>query len=124
MTISKTESNQEEISLCFQAAIDKLDKVDAEAEKEKRQIVRDLAKDLEGKIPMNGICNEIVHQLRGKKVSERTIRNCLDEKYKENYRVKNARKQKRKCHENTEDLAALMPLNDGNIDRQEKKIVI
>ena len=46
------------------------------------------------------------------------IRNCLDAKYKEKHRAENARKQKR--HEDTEDLAALVPLND----RQEKVVVI
>ncbi|MGB6533811.1 MAG: hypothetical protein WBF33_37490, partial [Candidatus Nitrosopolaris sp.] len=93
--------------MCFQAAIEKLDSVDANAEKEKTQIVKDLAKDLEGKIPTDSICNEIVHQLHGK-VSPRLIRVSLDEKYKEKRRVENARKQKR--HENTKDLAAPVPL--------------
>jgi hypothetical protein len=116
MTISQPKSNEEEISLRVQVAIEKLDKVDADAEKEKRQIVQDLAKDLEGKIPTNRIANEIVHQLHGKKISPRTIRNCLDEKYKENYRVENARKQKRK--ESTEDLAALMPLEQEKAKQQ------
>jgi hypothetical protein len=101
-----SKSNEEAISLCFQTAIEKLEKVDADAEKEKTQIVLELAASLEGKIPTNSICNEIVHQLR-KKVHERTIRNCLDEKYKEKHRVENARKQKRKRHE---DLAASVPL--------------
>ena len=118
MTISQPKSNEEEISLRFQAAIEKLDRVEADAEKEKTQIVQDLAKDLEGKIATDAICNEIVHQLHGKKISPRTIRKCLDEKYKEKHRVENARKQKR--HENTVDLAASVPLND----RQEKVVVI
>jgi hypothetical protein len=121
MTISQREANEQEISLCFQAAIEKLKKVDAYAKKEKTQIVQDLAKNLEGKIPTDRIANEIVHQLHGK-ASPRLIRRCLDVKYKEKRRVENALKQKR--HENTEDLAASVPLNDGNIDRQEKKIVI
>ena len=76
-----------------------------------------MAKNLEGKIPTDRIANEIVHQLHGK-VSERLIHRCLDEKYKETHRVKNPRKQKR--HEDTEDLAAPVPLND----RQEKVVVI
>jgi len=99
MTISESKSN-EEISSCFQTARQKLDKVDADTKEKKTQIVKDLAKDLEGKIRTDSICNEIVHQLRGK-VSERLIRSCLDEKYKETHRVENARKQK-----NTKDLAA------------------
>ena len=115
-------SNEEEVSLCFQAAMEKLDNVDADAKKQKRQIVQDLAKDLKGKIPTERIASEIVHQLRGK-VSERLIHDCLDEEYKEKHRVNNARKQKRK-HQSTEDLAALVPLKEGTIDRQEKKVVV
>jgi hypothetical protein len=107
MTIYQPKSNEEEISLCFQVAIKRLEKVDADAKKEKTQIVQDLAKSLEGKIPTDRIANEIVHQLRGK-VSERLIHDCLDEKYKQKHRVENARKQKRK-HQSTEDLAALVP---------------
>jgi hypothetical protein len=90
-----TETSDEGISLCFQAAIEKLDRVEADAEKEKTQIVKeleadaekektqivkDLAKDLEGKIPTDRISNEIIYQLHGK-VSESLIHSCLDEKY-------------------------------------------
>ena len=100
------EANEEEIYSYFQEAIKKLEKVDADAKKEKKQIVQDLAKVLEGKIPTDRIAIEIVHQLRGK-VSERLIHDCLDEKYKEKHRVENARKQKTK-HQSTEDLAALV----------------
>ena len=97
MTISQPKSNEEEISLCFKAAIEKLEKVAADAEKEKSHIAQDLAKGLVGKIPTERIANEIVHQLHGK-VSPRTIRKCLDEekKYNEKHRVANARKQRRK----------------------------
>ena len=115
MTISQPEANEQEISRCVKAAIEKLDRVDANAEKEKTQIVKDLAKDLEGKIPTDSICNEIVHQLHGK-VLPRTIRNCLDEKYKERRRAENARKQKRK--ESTEDLAASVPLEQEKPKQQ------
>ncbi|MFZ0513106.1 MAG: hypothetical protein WAM14_15965 [Candidatus Nitrosopolaris sp.] len=100
-----SKSNEDEISLCFQAAIKKLDKVDADAKKEKTHIVQDLSKALEGKISTDRIAIEIVHQLRGK-VSERLIHDCLDEKYKEKHRVENARKQRK--HQSTEDLAALV----------------
>src|SRR5215469_348929 len=119
MTTCQPKSNEEEISSCFQVAIEKLEKVNADTKQKKTQIVQDLAKDLEEKIPTDSICNEIIHQLRHK-VSERPIRQCLDEKYKDNRRVKNARKQKKK-HQSTEDSAALVPLNDR---QEEKKIVI
>jgi len=61
MTISQAKSSEEEITFCFKAAIEKLDRVDADAKEKKTQIVKDLAKDLEGKIPTDSICNEIVH---------------------------------------------------------------
>ena len=92
MNTSQAKSNEEEISLCFQAAIERLEKGDADAkekqtqivqdaEKEKTQIVKDLAKDLEGKIPTDRISDEIIYQLHGK-VSEELM-NRLDEKYKD-----------------------------------------
>jgi pimeloyl-ACP methyl ester carboxylesterase len=56
--------------------------------------------------------------LRGK-VSERLIHHCFDDKYKQKQRLENARKQK-KLH-STGDLAAIVPLNDWNIDQQEKE---
>jgi hypothetical protein len=103
---------EEELSVLFENARINLDKVDEQAKKEKKQIVKDLAKDLEGKIPIGTICIEIINQLRGK-VSERTIHKCLDEKYKQQYRIENARKQKERHEgkEGNENLAALMPLN-------------
>jgi hypothetical protein len=55
-----------------------------------------LAKDLEGKIPIDSIAAEIVHQLvdagkarHGKsKVSERLIYKCLDPKYRRQWQKK------------------------------------
>ncbi|MFZ0513956.1 MAG: hypothetical protein WAM14_20280 [Candidatus Nitrosopolaris sp.] len=72
-----------------------------DAKKEKTQIVQDLAKAIEGKIPTDRIAIEIVHQLWGK-ISERLIHDCLDEKYKEKHRVEDRK------HQSTEDLAALV----------------
>ena len=72
-----------EVSGLFEDARDELEKIDANAERQKKQIVIDLAKDLEGKIPTDSICMEIIDQLRGQ-VSERTsYAQCLDEKYKQ-----------------------------------------
>jgi hypothetical protein len=103
---------EEEISVLFQKARINLDKVDEQAKKEKKQIVKDLAEDLEGKIQIDTICIEISNQLHDK-VSKRTIRECLDEKYKQHHRVENARKQKERHQgeESNGNLAALMPLN-------------
>ena len=109
MQEDSSRTNENEIFLCFQVARKKLDKVDADAKKEKIQIVRDLARALEGKIPTDRIAVEIVHQLRGK-VSERLIHGCLDEKYKCKYIVDNAKKQKHRKRITNENLAAPVPL--------------
>ena len=105
---SNDETNEAEISSLFNDARDKLDGINKEAKKEKKQVIIQLAKDLDGKIPTDTISIEIVNQLRGK-VSERFIRKCLDEKYKQNHRAENARKQRKRqqqeCNEN--HLAAL-----------------
>ena len=49
MQEDSSRTNENEIFLCFQVAGEKLDKVDADAKKEKIQIVRDLARALRGK---------------------------------------------------------------------------
>jgi hypothetical protein len=109
---SNDETNEAGISSLFNDARDKLDGINKEAKKEKKQVIIQLAKDLDGKIPTDTISIEIVNQLRGK-VSERFIRKCLDEKYKQNHRAENARKQRKRqqqvCNEN--HLAALVPPN-------------
>ncbi|MGB6529566.1 MAG: hypothetical protein WBF33_15780 [Candidatus Nitrosopolaris sp.] len=107
MTISQPEANEQEISLWVQVAIERLEKVDSDAKEKKTQIVKDLAKNLEGKIPTDRIANEIVHQLRGK-VSERLIHSCLEKKYKEKYRVENAQKRKKKREVTAESAAPLL----------------
>jgi hypothetical protein len=72
----------------------------------------------------------IVHELDGI-VSERFIRQCLPEKYKQKHRVKNAKKQKKKkAIKGEEKLAAIPQLNQEEIEEQEaqeeknKKIVL
>jgi hypothetical protein len=123
------ESYDETISSLFQDAVVKLDKVDAQAKESKKQIIIDLAKSLEGKIPTDTICIEIINQLRGQ-VSERFIRECLDEKYKQKVRVENARKQKYQTRQEEEDkasgkLAAVTPLNqEVEEDEENKKVII
>jgi hypothetical protein len=109
---SNDETNEAEVSLLFEDAKAKLDKIDALTQKEKKQIVKDLANNLEGKIPTDTISIEIVNQLRGR-VSERFIHECLDEKYKQKHLVDNAKKQKRQQdrQDGNENLAALPPLN-------------
>ena len=108
------ENSDAEISVLFKDARDKLEKIDVHAKQQKKQIVVELAKSLEGKIPTDAICMKITNQLLGR-VSERFIRECLDEKYKQKPRVENARKQKKHNYlEDKEDdldkLAAVTPL--------------
>ena len=54
-----------EVSGLFEDARDKIEKIDAKAKHQKKQIVIDLAKDLEDKIRTDTICMEIIDQLRG-----------------------------------------------------------
>ena len=81
-----------EVTGLFDEARDKLEKVNANARKQKKQIVVELAKDLEGKIAKDSISTEIATQLRGQ-VSPGFIRECLGEEYKQKHRIANARKQ-------------------------------
>jgi hypothetical protein len=108
--------SQQEISACFKAAKEKIEKVDADAEKKKTQIVQDLAKSLEGKIPTERICNEIVHQMQGNP-SPTLIRASLDEKYNEKSRVQNALKRKKKPHV-IKDLATAVLLDEEKPKQQ------
>jgi len=88
------EPNDEEISLLFEDAREELHKEDARSKDKKKQIITDLAKSLEEKnVATDTISVEIVNQLRGQ-VSERFIRECLPEKYKQKIRVDNAKKAK------------------------------
>jgi hypothetical protein len=109
MNQQTSKSSEQEISMLFQAAVIKLDGIDTHAKKQKTQIVQDLARDLEEKIPLDTIAIEIIHQLRGH-VSERLIHDCLDEKYKRKHLVDNAKKQKHRKRMTNEDLAAPVPL--------------
>lgn len=81
-----------------------------------------MAKDLEGKIPLDTISIEIVNQMRGR-ASERFIHECLDEKYKQQHRVENAKKQRRR-QERDENLAALAPLNQQEQQAKNKEIIV
>ncbi|PWU78963.1 MAG: hypothetical protein DLM72_19725 [Candidatus Nitrosopolaris wilkensis] len=110
------ETTDEEILSLFQHAIVELDRIEDESKIEKKKIVQRFAKSLERKIPTNTVAIEIVNQLRGR-VSERFIRECLDQKYKQEHRVNNAKKQKQKR------LAAEPPLKH-DIDVERKEIVI
>jgi hypothetical protein len=113
-----------EVSGLFDEARDKLEKIDEKADRQKKQIVVELAKDLDDKIRTDSICMEIVDALRGQ-VSPRFIRECLDEKYKQKPRMQNARKQQKRLRRHQPDsidnLAALPPLNQ---EAEPKKVVM
>ncbi len=109
------ESTEQEISSLFEWARIEISKINLQSHGAKKQIIQDLAKKLEGKILTESIAMEIVIQLRGS-VSERLIHECLEEKYKQPHRVKNARKRA-----NDKNLAAKALLNHRT---QNKKVLI
>jgi len=108
-------SEHEEIALLFRMATDKLEQVETNAKKEKQQIVRDLARDLEKFRPIDRIASEIVEELR-EKVSKSVIYAALDEKYKTSYRVHNARKRKKGKEKKAGSLAPTSELKPLIID--------
>jgi hypothetical protein len=112
------ERQEQEINYLFDDARKELAKVDENAKELKKDIVKKLAKKLEGKIPTDTICIEIVTQLKGptpEKVSERFIRECLDEKYKQKHKVENAKKKKKQKQEENNNLAAETPLDNNEV---------
>jgi hypothetical protein len=118
------ENHDEEISSLFQDAIVKLEEIKEHTNQQKKQIVVELAKDLEGKIPTDTICMEIVTQLRGQ-VSGGFVRECLDEKYKQKHRVKNARKQKKQDYfEEKEAIYNLAEVTTLNSEPDNGKIIL
>ena len=79
-------------------------------------------KALREEVTTDTISVEIVNQLRGQ-ISERFIRECLHEKYKQKVRVDNARKQKQgpKKDKEIDKLAVLPPLNPMKRLRKTKR---
>ena len=110
-------SKDEEIALIFRKANDKLDKIEANAEKEKQQVVREAAQKLEKILPMDKISSEVVKGFR-ERISPSTIYAALEEKYKISYRVQNARKRKKGKEKKTESSAPTSEL------KQKKQIII
>src|SRR6476620_3259477 len=129
--IDVRESDQKEISSLFaeartklyrinQGEKDKIDIVKNEASKKKKDVVVELAQKLEYKIEQTDtICQIIVDQLEGV-VDDRFVRQCLPEKYKQKYRVNNAKKQKKNSQEESK-LAVLTPLNQ---DQNKETIIV
>lgn len=103
------EIHDTEITTLFENAREKLDQIYVQANDSKRQIIRELAKSLEGKIQLDTICIEITNRLGGR-VSKSFIRENLEEKYKQPVRVENAKKQKPKPQKDL-SLAPVVALN-------------
>jgi hypothetical protein len=120
MTNKDSLTQEQEISSLFENARIELDAIEELSQKEKKQVIMDLAKNLEGMIPTDTICLEIVTQLRGK-VSGRFIREILEDKYKQKYRANNAKKQQ-KIGEQA-NLAALTPLNHEDVRNKEIAVI-
>jgi hypothetical protein len=93
MSDNNLKGSEKEIENIFNRARTKLDEIDENADEQKSNVVKELAIELEGKIALDTICIEIVTQLRDK-VSERFVLSCLEAKYKQGYRIVNAKKQK------------------------------
>jgi hypothetical protein len=111
-----------EVTALFNNAKEKIRVVENDSVRQKKQIVIELAKSLEGRIATDTICIGIKNQLRGTGVSDRHIEECLEEKYKQAHRVKNALKRNKSKSESiqqTENLAAL-PRLDQEDDLMEK----
>jgi hypothetical protein len=115
--------------LCLKAAKKDIDKINQNADEKKKYIVVKLAKDLEDKVPKDTICMEIVRRLKDK-VSDAFIRNCLPEEYKQGYRIKNAKNQKKKNMKEI-NLAPLVVLNqqqdnevDEDVEKQNNQAVV
>jgi hypothetical protein len=123
--MENSENHDKEISWLFDEARSQLEKIRTYADLQKKQIVRNLAKSLEGKIPIDSICIEITNQLRGR-ISESFVRQCLDDKYKQNHRAENAKKQNRKQipYKNKEDIEKLATLTSLNQEDHNDKIIM
>lgn len=102
--------------------ISRIIKITDRAEASKKKVITDAAKKLEDKIPTNTIALKLTSLLHGL-VSERYIRECLEDKYKQEYRALNAKKQV------SEKLAELAPLeqqftSDNMIEEKDGMVLV
>jgi hypothetical protein len=120
----ETTTIEKDFSLFFRdpiAKLNKLNKEEANTQKEKKQVVIDSAMRLEQEedVAVDKICRIIIKNLQVE-LKPRTIREYLPEKYKSLQKVNNARKQKSKqpgplaIHK----LAAVPPLNQEGDDKE------
>ncbi len=127
MSFDNQSAVDKEITSLCDIARERLKNIDASAKQQKKEIIKELAKSLEGKIPTDTIAIEIKNQLEGE-ASLRYIDECLDKKYKQPHRHLNASKQKKSNEphksagpesSNEDDLAVLTPLKLDSKKKEE-----
>jgi hypothetical protein len=131
-----TESNEnfdpKVYSLCEEAVkkIDDLDQKERDDHKNlrlgttsnKKEIVAELAERLEQLIPQPDTISTTILKLLKKRVSKSLIHSCLPAKYKQEHRIKNALKQKKKKNIKEEPkLAPLVALKPQKEEAEKKK---
>ncbi len=108
------------------AKLNRLNKEEANTQKEKKQLVIDVAMRLEHEedVAVDNICRIIIKNLQVE-LKPRTIREYLPEKYKQLHKVNNAKKQKSKQPGPlaTHNLAAEPPLNQEEVDYKETLLI-
>lgn len=123
--MENTEGRDQEIAWLFNDAITKLENIQNNSKQQKKQVIKDLAKSLEEKIPTDTICIEITNQLRGQ-ASDSFVRQCLDEKYKQSHRAKNAKKQNKNQtpHELNKEFGKLASVTTLNQEDQNDNMIM
>jgi len=114
---------EQEISSLFKDSRDKLDRIDEDVNKSKTEVVIKLAKDLEGRIPMDTISSTILEKFKGR-IGKSLIHKYLPAKYKQEHRRKNVLKQKKNIIKDSKLalLSALNPLKDKEMKEEEKQM--
>ncbi len=94
--------------------------IESESKGKKKKIIQDSAAALEGRLREDTIAMVLVHGLKGV-VSERSIHQCLPEKYKQKYRVNNAKKQNKKVDGKLAKASWTKAVKDEDDDDEEGK---
>jgi hypothetical protein len=127
MTFDDQSAVDKEVTSRCDIAREKYKKIDANAKQQKKEVIKELARSLDGLIPTDTIAIEIKNQFKGE-ISVRYIDECLDKKYKQRHRHLNACKQKKSNEPdnlagpestNEDDLAVLTPLKSESKKKEE-----
>jgi len=121
-------NQNKEISILFDKAIEKIDKINSHDDEKNKEIVLKLAQDLEGWIQTDRICMEIVKRLKSK-IHDTLIRDWLPKEYKQEYRRKNALRQNKILKDlSSEPQSALNKQHDKEVKvecmKQKNKAVV